>query len=349
MPRRRPAPLSDELLVGGCDAEPPTAAVSQLLVKNTFLDAPSGLTPSAMADARLATNAAAEVCPTTAPAALRRPGLIEGSLTTAAKVWLPRPLTPSTESPSASTATPCPSSSRSASVASVIWPHTPTTPLATAQVLHTTVARSCLQGATVAPTATAPAHRLTGLPVPQPRCRPPDHSPRYVPPTTGPRVVEPPRAALATGPPRRKGCWADVEDDDTDPRATALVHPATLVRVARPHSQRLGAAEPRLLAVPPPPESPKLPPDFWPSTPGSAPSCFASPGQIFACVANAPVPKCAPPLLPAPAPTPFGRQPAPEAPPQTPGPSGCAACWSTLRADAPAFELAVGATGHPAR
>lgn len=99
--------------------------------------------------------------------------------------------------------------------------------------------------------------------------------------------------------------WADMEDDDSS--EVAVMRQTELAQKAR---QAVSCTDVRQLSgflghyaqMPPPLESPKLPPGFRPQTLGPAPPVppvTAPDNQIFACVANVLVPKYAPPSAPA--------------------------------------------------
>mmetsp|Transcript_52417 Transcript_52417/g.125226 ORF Transcript_52417/g.125226 Transcript_52417/m.125226 type:complete len:261 (+) Transcript_52417:149-931(+) len=127
MPRNPPSPLQE---VGGFEFEPHVGsgeAPMNIMVRNTFLDAPSGLTPQHMADARLAASPGLASAPASLARSQRRARLssagalasavanLRGKLDAAA---VAPPETPTTLTGTSTASTPCSGASPVRSVTS---------------------------------------------------------------------------------------------------------------------------------------------------------------------------------------------------------------------------------------
>ncbi|CAE8673412.1 unnamed protein product [Polarella glacialis] len=338
--RPRPAPLADDEVVGSWSAD------AGLRVKNTFLEAPSGMTPTA-SDSRSGLS--------TAPAWLH-PGSIQISLVQAMQTpsvqKLGRPAFYEYQEATPSTVAPTPSPRP----AGVFWlpaspdqifgtlrvpplPRGPSAPvqmalatspptampaqgLSSSRRLQVVVSPQLLSSSPPAQpllsSSPSPSAQLTGSPAvvrgyvldaSAGRGPPP-------PPLSWPNLASPAAKPCASGGPGdlERARWADIEDDDQQQEESRamLRHHAKSTASQQAASQQ--AASRRGLAPPPPLESPKLPPGFLGQSEAAQVPFFRRPQQetlpIFPCVANPPEPKFAPPARPAP-PLRFAIPPAP--------------------------------------
>lgn len=287
MARRRPPPLMTDFL----------EEESSIVVKNTFLEVPDKSAPSHLIDA-----ARAALGLNTAPACLHKAGLLRASLLDSLEkesstpstaydgpVLSPTPTTPTPTTPSESSWAPrhageqldCACKSPEGVASSQIG----SAPIGKGLPRRTTV--SSVQVGSILATA--------------------GPSGSTVPPTPG---------KDAAG--RARGSWADMQDDDRTLDSAFSLSPsraacaASTLQVARLQLQQPRQQQPVVRASPfhsvgarmpgpPPLEPPKLPPGFSEQSPGPLPGVPAEDQcQVFACVANAPEPKFAPPAAPAP-------------------------------------------------